>query len=641
MKIKPMLPATFVSLLALSAASAASGTLQTLVRQPPVIVGLPFLLTDGSVLFQGSSFSDWWKLTPDVTGNYVNGTWTQAASIPYTWNYAPFAFASAVLADGRVVIEGGEYNENGPFSLTNKGAIYDPLRNDWSQLQPPPGWDHIGDSASIIMPNGKFLLGDKLTTRIAELDPATLTWTELGSDGKLDFNAEEGWTLLPDGTFLTVDVQNAPHAERYTYSDTPGGGRWNSAGSTPTSLAWDFGDNLVPFAGGTYLPPGETGPCLLRPNATVFCVGASNDAAVNIAHTAIYSLATAAWTAGPNFPPGDDAGDDSAVLLPSGNVLVSASSGVLYEYDGTRLTSQAQVSPAALLMILPSGEALVSGETLPPSRKPDPSFVPTANVQVYTPAAGAGPSAAWAPSISASPSTVDPGATYTISGTQFNGLSQGQAFGDELVAATNYPLLRITNNATGHVFYARTHDHSSMGVATGNAVVSTKFDVPAHIEDGASTLAVVANGIASPPVNVQVSKSTVPFAIGAGISGSWYNASQSGHGFQIEVLPTNPPTLSAFWFVFAPAGGQAWIGGTGTVAGDRAEIQAFQVAGAGALFPPNFNAANTHPQPWGTIVFTFNDCNTGQVSWNSPDAGYGVGSLPIARLATPAGIACP
>ena len=43
---------------------------------------------------------------------------------------------------------------------------------------------------------------------------------------------------------------------------------------------------------------------------------------------------------------------------------------------------------------------------------------------------------------------------------------------------TNYPLVRITNNNTGHVFYARTHDHSSMGVATGNMAVSTNFDVP-------------------------------------------------------------------------------------------------------------------------------------------------------------------
>ena len=69
---------------------------------------------------------------------------------------------------------------------------------------------------------------------------------------------------------------------------------------------------------------------------------------------------------------------------------------------------------------------------------------------------------------------------------------------------SSYPLVRITNNASGHVFYARTHDHSTMGVATGKKKVSTHFDVPSGIETGASSLAVVANGIASTAVAVTV-----------------------------------------------------------------------------------------------------------------------------------------
>jgi hypothetical protein len=53
------------------------------------------------------------------------------------------------------------------------------------------------------------------------------------------------------------------------------------------------------------------------------------------------------------------------------------------------------------------------------------------------------------------------------------------------------------------VFYSRTHDHSSMAVASG-AVVSTHFDVPATEERGPSQLVVVANGIPSAPVAVTV-----------------------------------------------------------------------------------------------------------------------------------------
>jgi hypothetical protein len=96
------------------------------------------------------------------------------------------------------------------------------------------------------------------------------------------------------------------------------------------------------------------------------------------------------------------------------------------------------------------------------------------------------------------------GRSYVISGTQFNGLSQGAAYGDDGQSATNYPLVRITNSATGHVLYARTYNHSTMAVATGSAIVSTHFAVPAGIELGASEIQVVANGIPSTAAAVTV-----------------------------------------------------------------------------------------------------------------------------------------
>ena len=68
--------------------------------------------------------------------------------------------------------------------------------------------------------------------------------------------------------------------------------------------------------------------------------------------------------------------------------------------------------------------------------------------------------------------------------------------------------MKIVNNATGNVAFAKTHGHSTMGVATGSAIVSTNFDVPAGIETGASTLYVIANGIPSVGVAVTVSSSS-------------------------------------------------------------------------------------------------------------------------------------
>jgi hypothetical protein len=102
-----------------------------------------------------------------------------------------------------------------------------------------------------------------------------------------------------------------------------------------------------------------------------------------------------------------------------------------------------------------------------------------------------------------SPQTVTPGQSYQLAGIRLSGMSQGAAYGDDAQANTNFPLVRITNLHTGHVFYSRTHDHSSVALAS-NEVSWTHFDVPLTQEPGLSELQVVASGIASQPVQVLV-----------------------------------------------------------------------------------------------------------------------------------------
>jgi hypothetical protein len=93
------------------------------------------------------------------------------------------------------------------------------------------------------------------------------------------------------------------------------------------------------------------------------------------------------------------------------------------------------------------------------------------------------------------------GSTHTISGRLFNGFSEGASYGDDAAMSTNYPLVRIRNIATGHVCYARTYDHASMGIEliSSTVVTSTTFTVPVSccIESGPSELFVVVNGIPS------------------------------------------------------------------------------------------------------------------------------------------------
>lgn len=470
---------------------------------PPTGLSLCLLLTSGSVICQSStSLNNFYKLTPDINGSYLNGTWSQIAGLPA--GYYPVAYGSAVLADGRVVIEGGEYDASGNFVLSNLGAIYDPKANTWSAISPPAGWSYIGDAPTAVLPNGQLLMGNKLNQQLALLDPSTLTWTVINPTGKIDgSNAEEDWTLLPDGSVFTLDVQNAPNSERYLPSTTT----WVSAGVTPVDMASAPDEGPITVAAGVvYTPPGEVGPAVRLPNGTLFVEGGNGNNALFTPPPA-NSTAQGTWAPAPSFPSGLAVDDGPSAILPSGHVLAAVSPPLstkglaIFEFDGTNLNSEPNIPNASSdasnyvsLLLLPTGQVML---------------VDTSNiVEIYTPAGTWEPS--WAPTISSVPANLTSGSTYQISGTQFNGLSQGTGGGDELENATNYPLVRITNNASGHVFYANTHDHSTMGVATGSTPVSTNFDVPASTELGASAVVVVANGIPSTPVPVTITNTVAP-----------------------------------------------------------------------------------------------------------------------------------
>jgi hypothetical protein len=125
--------------------------------------------------------------------------------------------------------------------------------------------------------------------------------------------------------------------------------------------------------------------------------------------------------------------------------------------------------------------------------------------------------------------------------------------------------------------------------------------------------------------------------IDAGFTGGWYNPAQSGHGFNIEVLPNGG--LLAYWYVFDSAGTPAWIVAQGEIDGDVAVLEAYRVSGG--AFPPDFDPDAITRDPWGEISFTFTDCNNGHVAWDSIDPGFADGEMDVVRLTLPAGLACP
>jgi len=489
MKLLRMLGIAAIAVSAATAAPAQSWHRTT--NNPPVEgLGAMVLLTDGTVIAheeEDGIYSDgllatraWYRLTPDSSGNYVNGTWTRIADLPS--GYGPLFFGSAVLPDGRVVVEGGEYNQYGA-GFTKLGAIYDPVANAWAPVTAPSGWANIGDASTVVLQNGTLMLANTTTKQAALLNPSTLAWTATGT-GKFDANDEEGWTLLPGGKVLTVDCyvfQYSASGKNYELYD-PNAGSWSVAGSTPVQL-WDS-------CGGSGGASYETGPAVLRPDGTVYAAGANGCGA---GHTAIYNVSSGTWTAGPDFPGAFDVSDGPGALETNGNVMIYASPGIfgggsqVFEWNGSAL-SQLPNPPNAPndssfqghFMMLPSGQVMFTDYTN--------------DVEIFTPAGSS--YTGWTPTVLLPNLTMTHGSTVTLHGNNFNGASQNNMYGDDYQAATNYPIVRITNVSTGHVFYAKTHGHNTMAVGY-HGPAFTSVDIPANIELGQSHLQVVVNGIAS------------------------------------------------------------------------------------------------------------------------------------------------
>jgi len=479
-------------------------------HRPTFAPGTMLLESDGTVLVhdepETGGTSAWYRLTPDSHGSYIDGTWSQIASMPS--EYAPLYFASAILPDGEMIVEGGEYNgESEEGVWTDLGAIYNPVKNTWRSVAPPPGWENIGDAQSDVLANGTFMLAQPcqectlptgaLTTDDALLNASTLNWTVIPATGKNDPNDEEGWTLEPSGQLLTIDTWLPPATELFT----------------PSTLSWSSAGNTVKSPVNS--PEVEIGPQVEMPGGDTFVVGAGTSSEIppeecttnRAAATALYDYSTGTWLRGPAIPTYHgmqfDSADGPGSILPDGNVLFDVSPCVygaplefeLFNATTRKLVPVPNISNArndssyyTRMLALPNGQVLFDDGS--------------DKMEVYT--AGGTAKGEWAPSVTSISSTnLTPGRTASLAGVQLAGLDQGAAYGDDVQDNTNFPLVRITNNASGVVTYARTSNWTSVSVAPG-AQSSTQFTLPSSTPAGASTLVVVANGIASPPVPVTV-----------------------------------------------------------------------------------------------------------------------------------------
>src|SRR5579871_545413 len=332
-----------------------TGTWTKLANAAPSGIGTMLLMSDGTVLAEGANtVNNWYKLTPDASGSYVNGAWSTLASMHHTRLY----MASTVMPNGRVYVAGGEYSEQ---SETNTAEIYDPVANTWTNIPNFPQ-STLGDSPSAILPDGTILQGHNGSNLSYIYNPTANTWTPTGSKLEGDHSSEETFVLLPDHSVLTYNICyssgagcHTGDAQRYV----PSSGTWVAAGTAPNNLT----SGSVGY---------EMGPAFRLPDGRVFQFGATG-------HTAIYTPSTNSWVAGPDMPSSLGADDAPGAMMPNGHILIAADHPTfgapmhVFEFDPTATSNPyTDVTPASSvintsgpaytsrMLMLPNGQVLLT-----------------------------------------------------------------------------------------------------------------------------------------------------------------------------------------------------------------------------------------------------------------------------------------
>ncbi len=492
--------------------------------------GVSLLLTDGTVMVKVSTGGVdtvekmWAKLTPDAHGSYANGSWAMMNNMNSTRLFC----SSQMLKDGRLYIAGGEYGTG-----YRNGETYNPLTDTWTKAGALPSSSSIStelqilDGNSVLLPDGRVLQNCVLPTSSDNLffNPVTNSYSVAPSClGGAD---ESAWLKLPDNSVLFIDIYSQ-NSERYI----PSLNTWLRDDTLPVLLYDVFGY--------------EMGAGFMLPDGRAFFLGSTPNTAF---YTPTGDTSHGTWAAGPSIPDSLGAVDAAAAMMPNGKILCAFSKQAVHDtefltpawfYEFNYLTNTfTEVSACAGgdsinhrcsetgMLNLPDGNILLSIQN-------------SNQYYIYVP--GGSPVASGVPVIGNI--TMINCDTFMATGTLFNGISQGSAYGDDWQMPTNYPIIRLENydSSLGNlVHYTRTFNWNSTGIMTGSMPDTTYFTLPAGLPYNTYNLVLIANGIPSAPV---------PFTPcnPAGVPMSNFNGDQL-----FKVFP-NPATSSATVVFSAPNG---------------------------------------------------------------------------------------
>jgi hypothetical protein len=123
----------------------------------------------------------------------------------------------------------------------------------------------------------------------------------------------------------------------------------------------------------------------------------------------------------------------------------------------------------------------------------------------------------------------------------------------------------------------------------------------------------------------------------AGQSGSWYQPSRNGEGFQLQWSDKGEALLT--WYAYSNDGSPLWLIGVGQIAGGDIEFPVLYIA-SGARFGQAFDPDYVQLESWGRLRLTLG-CDSGVAEFSSHLHGFGSGTREVVRLTHAVPFDCP
>ena len=479
----------------------------------------------------------------------------------------------------------------------------------------------MGHTATLLR-NGKVLIVGGIRTNVpdpeflvdAELyDPKSGSWSPTTSStqpraGHTATLLQDGRVLVAGGVGQEIRISNGGYTPVLT----------NSAEIyDPATETWSATANLITARSGTAI--------LLKSGKVLVIDGTREISRSNYAE--LFDPVAQAWS--PVAPPTLVRFGSTATLLDSGKVLVAGGHIGDWEWDDSfpkairaelydPATDSWRFAGAPLIVfghsatLLSDGKVMLAGGYHAHVGAAGGDEVQSQNVELFDPATetwtntGPLPASMWRPAST----LLRDGTVLLVDGIDFGGGVERYDPAARRWTTTSRPNVE-RNGATSTL------------LPDGKVLVAGGANLVDHIS--------------TPLDSAELYDTFLPFAIGPGLTGSWYDPAQSGHGLFVQVLPNNQ--LLAAWFSFNPAGTQqTWFIGVGTYSGNTVTVTSV-VQPIGGRWIPNFDPNRIVNNAWGSLTFTFADCNHGKVDFVSP-LEYGTGSMNLTRLTQPAGLSC-